>query len=250
MYRVLIADSSVKERDSIVEKLNEEFELAFCTDGRDLYNVMHVFDPEILFLDLQLPNVNSLDLLRDLRAMGNTVTVVVTTTYLYDYIFSILLKLNVVAVLQKPWKLKRMVDEIRQVAQAKKLGGQQCVESELNYILGRLGFQPETKRYLCAWHGIMKRYKEPDCGLTKEVYPEIAHLLEVGDLYVEKALRDGIRYAVAMGEWDLWKAFFPTLKPGKHPTNEEFINRIVHAIRNGERPRKDGSFLIADISGF
>jgi len=242
MRRILIADPSVKDTAYVREKLRDRFEVAFCVDGREFHGMMRQFDPDLLLLDLRLPNADGLTLLRDIRVVGNMIPIIVTSAYLQDYILAALTNLNVAAVLQKPWKLDKLLDEIRHLGPEQL--PEQSVETELDYILSRLGYKVGNGRYRYTCKAILERYACEDCSLTKELYPKIATLVSGGKGYVEKAIREGIRYAKSVGDPELWQAFFPAVKPNEYPKNEEFISRIAIALRHRERPRKAENILL------
>ena len=249
LYRVLIADPSVKDRTYVADKLENQCEIAFCDDGCDILRIIREFEPDVLFLDLQLPNGNGVGLLRDIRAFGNMIPAIITTPCLLDFQYLDLLKLQVVAILVKPYTVDQMIAHIFSAVQDETISSIRNAEDELNYILNRLGFHPGSTRYNATWHAIIQRYEHVDSSLTKEIYPTVAKLVNGGRLYVEKAIREAIRCAANTGDPELWKSFFPVIKAGEHPKNEDFIGRMVLAIRKRERPRKIMQTEVNRVSG-
>ena len=249
MRRVLIADPSVKDEVYIKEKLKDVFEVAFCSDGREFYSMMSQFDPDLLLLDLRLPNAEGLTLLRDIRAVGNMIPIIVTSAYLQDYIMAALANLQVCAVLQSPWKIDKILDAICQFGETQQLDDQRPIDVELDYILIRLGYKVGSKRYQYARQAVLERYACENISMTKELYPMLEKIISGGGGCAEKAIRDGVRYAMGVGDRELWQSFFPALKKNELPKNEEFISRIAIALRHRERPRKGNCGFLEKVAG-
>ena len=238
MYRVLIADSSVKSFQYIQDKLGDQFDITFCDDGKLLYKIMHDIDPDIMFLSLNINNTDGLTFLRDIRSSGNRIPVAVTMGCSSEYALTPLNDLRISKILLKPWKVDSLIATIIELADEIASDAQRNIEDELHYILLRLGFKAGVTRYDYIYHAVLERYKNQTASLTKEIYPKVASIVTGGSGYVEKGIRDGIRYARGKGSTDLWLAFFPSLLPGKVPSNEEFLGRIALALHMHERPRK------------
>jgi len=235
MDRILIADPSVQDREYVRNRLEDRFLVDFCYDGRNLLDDIRRFDPDLLFMDLRLPNADGLNLLRDIRDTGNTIPIIVSTSCLQDSIFPRLMQLKVAMVLVKPWRLDELLNGIRQISLSDLANRSSSPEDELEYILLRLGFKAGNNRYGYIRLAVLERYKCSGTTLSKGVYPAVAASFNTGTDSVEKAIRDGIRYAKTAGNAALWQSYFPALRPGKCPTNEEFINRMAIAIRTRER---------------
>ena len=238
MYRILIADASVKDTQCIQAKFKDQLEIAFCTDGRDFHTMIYEFDPDILFLDLNLPHVDSLNLLRDMRLAGNMIPVAIATGHMDDSVSSALYRLSVCRAILKPWTADTLFRTIQELVEDMQNSIQLNIEDDLDYILLRLGFKAGFIRYEYIRCAVLERYKRGNVSLTKEIYPAVASIVAGGSGYVEKGIRDGIRYARLNGASDLWLSFFPALKSNKRPSNEEFLGRIAIALRKRERPRK------------
>lgn len=246
MRRILVADASVKNPEAIVQKFKNTISVMFCPDASSFYDLIHEFDPEYLILDLQLPGNNGLTLLRDIRAAGNMIPTVVLSSYVPDFILLNIDGLGMTTTMQKPISLECLIDCFAKLDLLNLEITPHSVMNELNYILSRLGFKAGPTRHSYVEHSCILRYKYENIGLTKELYPAVANHVNGGMMCVEKCIRDAVRYARKRGDPNIWKSFFPTLKPGKVPANEEFLGRIALALRNRERPRKELDDILAE----
>lgn len=242
MQRILIADSSSQKPNGYInskEVQNKNFEVILCQNGLDFHRMVMAFDPDLIFLDAHMCNTDALKLLADLRLTGNMVPVVVLVETLQDVILKQLFLLDVVAILQKPFTMDDVKQQIEMVMNVTRWQAKWSVNLELDYILFRLGFKAGCKKLARVRAGVLEEYHAvTDISLTKELYPAVAKTTGGNATNVEKAIRDGIRIARVTGDPDLWQAFFPSLKKGEYPTNEEFLSRLAIALKQRERPRK------------
>ncbi|MCY2959500.1 MAG: response regulator transcription factor [Planctomycetota bacterium] len=78
--RVLLVEDERKVRDSIAEGLQSEgFEVDVADTGSHGFARLRDAPPDVLILDLGLPDLDGLDVLRDLRASGSRMPVLVLT---------------------------------------------------------------------------------------------------------------------------------------------------------------------------
>lgn len=241
MRRVLIADPFANDSEFgeyLTDSLGDIFQFAFCCHGKDFHKILREFDPDVLFLNMRLPNVNCLDLLHEMHISGNMIPVVLITNSLDVYISAQTLQLNIAGVLHSPYTQDALVAQLKLIADTMELQSDQPVDNELDYILLRMGFKAGSSRYEATRCGVLEKFKTPQISLTKELYPTVGKQIGKGGACVEKCIRDSVRMAREVGDPDLWLAFFPTLKPTAYPANEEFLGRLAIALQHRQRPRK------------
>lgn len=217
MRRLLIASAASVDTGRICDKL-VDYDIQFCSDGRVLLESMNDFDPDILFLDLQLPYADGVNLLRDIRLAGSIIPVIVTLGH--DDVNSLtrLCHLKVSHIILKPWTIDGVLNALDLIEENGCIAPQVDVEEELDYTLIRLGFKVGLARYQCVRCGILERYKDDTISLTKELY-QIVHNVVGGAGSIEKGIRDAIRAARIRGDPNVWKLYFPSIAPDKNPTN-------------------------------
>ena len=59
----------------------ERYDIAFAASGNEARRQLQEFDPEVLVLDLRLPDTDGVTLLQEIRAARPSLPVIVTTAY-------------------------------------------------------------------------------------------------------------------------------------------------------------------------
>jgi two-component system response regulator PhoP len=79
--RVLIIEDEVKIARNITKVLDEEYSWAvdICTDGQDGRHMAMTNPYDLIILDLGLPKIGGIEILKDLRARGMTIPVLILT---------------------------------------------------------------------------------------------------------------------------------------------------------------------------
>lgn len=237
MQRLLIADPSGVFSTAIKKQLNNEFLIESCVDGEQTLRLLSDFDPDILLIDLQLPGIDGLTVLRTLRGCAMTAKVVALTSLTDAYILRELELLHISAVLIKTCRLGAVLNSIRGVGQylLQPENNEWNVENEADRILLDLGFRVGTARYYIVHAAVLYIYHNPGCYMTKCLYPDIAKEFGGTKGQVEKAIRDSIAYAWENGDRQIWNVYFP----GEGiPSNEVFLGRISNVLLQKSRIKK------------
>ena len=90
MYRILLADDEGIVRDSlkmIIEKnFPGECEIEMARTGRDVIELAEEFRPDIVFMDIQMPGINGIDAIREIKKVNQTAEFIVLSAYdRFDY---------------------------------------------------------------------------------------------------------------------------------------------------------------------
>lgn len=81
-FRVLIVEDNSSYRKLLKETLQKPFPtLAVdeATDGREAFQKVNVFSPDLIFMDIRLPGENGLELTRKIKASHPIVVFVITS---------------------------------------------------------------------------------------------------------------------------------------------------------------------------
>jgi DNA-binding response OmpR family regulator len=79
--RVLFVEDEPGLRQAYHRYFHDRYTVAFAPTGAEARVQMRDFAPDLVVLDLRLPDTDGMDLLRDLRALQPDLRVVVTTSY-------------------------------------------------------------------------------------------------------------------------------------------------------------------------
>ena len=115
MYRVMLADDEGIVIDSlkfILEKnFTENFEIESAKTGRSVIELAETFRPDIAFMDIQMPGINGIDAMREIRKTNpKTVFIVLSAYDKFDYAKEAI-NLGVLEYINKPFDK----DKIREV---------------------------------------------------------------------------------------------------------------------------------------
>jgi len=70
MLKLLIADATEEFRIALAERLAGSYVIRCCNHGKQTMELIHTFRPDMLVLDMMLPALDGISLLKDLRRRG------------------------------------------------------------------------------------------------------------------------------------------------------------------------------------
>jgi two-component system response regulator AtoC len=111
--RILIADDEEGIRESLNLILAEEHELDFAQDGEETLQKLErgVFD--LLLLDIKMPRLDGLEVLKRLKAKGNGLPILVLTAYQSVELAREAVKLGARDYLPKPFERDQILGAVR-----------------------------------------------------------------------------------------------------------------------------------------
>ena len=124
--RVLIADDHPVVRRGLESMLagNEDIEIVGeAADGESTLRMAQCLQPDVILLDIRMPDISGLDIARELRQSLPGTKVIVLTTYEQDGYFQSALKAGVHAYLLKDTAHRELVHAIRAVHQGQHVVG-------------------------------------------------------------------------------------------------------------------------------
>ena len=77
--RILVVEDNTQILDSIYNELSNHFEVEKCSDGEEALYIVERDIYDLIVLDLMLPNVDGLDILRNMRKKENHTPVLILT---------------------------------------------------------------------------------------------------------------------------------------------------------------------------
>lgn len=222
--RLLIADPSEEFRSALAELLSGQFLIHTAKNGEEAWSLLQSFTPDILLLDVMLPETDGLTLLRRCAARGVHPAILVTTRIYSEYLMSALANLGVSYILPKPCQASSVAERVQEMGDLCPLPSTLPRES-LDEILLRLGFSRKLSgtRYL---HQAIRLFaRDPQQMLTKELYTAVGQRFHASSSQVERSIRNAIATAWSSRDEKIWMRYFPTGKTGavRRPTNGELI---------------------------
>ncbi len=116
MYKIMLADDEGIVIDSLKFIIEKEYgndcEIRSAKTGRQVIELSEEFQPDIAFMDIQMPGINGIDAMREIRKRNTHTKFVVMTAYdKFDYAKEAI-NLGVLDYLNKPVKKDKIIDVI------------------------------------------------------------------------------------------------------------------------------------------
>ncbi|MCR5197047.1 MAG: response regulator [Pseudobutyrivibrio sp.] len=117
MYKVLLADDEGIVIDSLKFIIEKEFgsqcDIRIAKTGRQVIEVAEEFQPDIAFMDIQMPGINGIEAMREIRKTNNHIVFIVMTAYdKFDYAKEAI-SLGVLDYLNKPVSRESIIDILK-----------------------------------------------------------------------------------------------------------------------------------------
>ena len=114
MYKILLADDEGIVIDSLNFIIEKEYgskcDIRTAKTGRQVIEVAEEFQPDIAFMDIQMPGINGIDAMREIRRTNNHVVFIVMTAYdKFDYAQDAI-SIGVLDYLNKPVSREAILD--------------------------------------------------------------------------------------------------------------------------------------------
>ena len=115
MNKILIVEDEIRLREMVKEYLeNEDFEIFEASDGVEAMERFKEFNPDLVLLDIMLPEIDGWSVLKELRKISETPVVMMTARgEEYDKLFGF--ELGVDDYVVKPFSLKELTARVRAV---------------------------------------------------------------------------------------------------------------------------------------
>ena len=169
--RVLIADDHPLLRQGVAAVLNDEEDMeivAEAANGRDAVAAFDKHRPDVTLMDLQMPEMNGIDAIAEIRANSPNARVVVLTTYKGDVSALRALRAGAVGYLLKDQVLTELVQTIRTVH----AGGRRIppeISAELSTHLGDNGLSEREIQVLrLVAQGNSNKRAAAELGVTED----------------------------------------------------------------------------------
>lgn len=119
--RILIADDEEGIRESLNLILGEEYDLTFAKDGEETLARLRREPFELVLLDIKMPKMDGLEVLKRIKGNGVSTPVLVLTAYQSVELAKEAIKLGALDYLPKPFDREQLLNSVRGVlAQVKK----------------------------------------------------------------------------------------------------------------------------------
>lgn len=234
LKKILIADNDPAFRLALSEALCKHFSVRCCSDGVQALEQLRMYQPDLLVLDLVLPELDGLSILHTAREEGICPQVFVVSSFLGHHVSNALQPYDVVYAVQKPCNVPALACRIEDLLDqfAPPLFLRPSPASQVSAALMELNVVSSRNGYHYCRQAILMLAENPSLQVTKCIYPSIAKEHGCQAASVEKAIRDTIAAA-----WDhrcdeIWRRYFPAAPNGQipRPSNRMFLTTLAEVL--------------------
>ena len=229
MRKLLIADCNEEYRTALAAALNGQYHVLCCRSGSEAFTLLNQEHPDILVLDLMLPELDGLTLLERVSANGIRPMVLAATPILSDYVFSCAQRLGIAYLVRKPCSIEAIACRIQDLSC--RLKAPQPKADPVNYVsslLLSLNISTKHNGFAYLRESILLMAKDPAQSVTKMLYPAVAHICGCQKENVERSIRTALDKAWDKRDEEIWQNYFPNAR--QRPSNAVFISRLAEAL--------------------
>ncbi len=245
--KIILADSDFSFRMLFSDAIENEVDLelvAVVGDGQEALEMTKKLCPDVLILDVILPNIDGLDVVAELNKGKNKPEIIVQTAFTSQAVTTKCRELGIEILIAKPCSMDSLLEKIRYIVgnHEKAINGfdMRMIECEHTFrknvseLLQKMGASAHYSGYYYMRESVViklmnngKRLK-----LTKDIYPEVAVRFQTTDLCVERDMRTMVDAMWANGaNLDTWRRLgLPC--PSKKPTNAQLMAMIAENVCN------------------
>lgn len=231
MRKILIADGSEDFAAALSEALRGLCYIRVCRDGNQALEQLRSYRPDLLVMDLMLPELDGISLLQAAAAEGLSANVLALTRFNSPYVTESMERLGVSYLMMKPCDLSAVAARVRDLTQQVKVPvvAQPDMRNTVSNILISLRVPTKLRGYCCAREAVLCLMRDPGMSITKELYPQVAALCDGTAVQVERAIRGAIQAAWSNQDSVEWPKFFQAGADGTipRPSNAAFLSRIA-----------------------
>lgn len=244
IQKLLIADVSAVFTEALSDMLGGVYDIRASHDGVRTMELLEDFHPDVLVLDLMLPGLDGISLLKELCAQPQRPAILIITRFLSPYIEGVLGTLKVDYLMMKPCDLRALRDrildlrredeEITPVPMAPGLA--------VSNMLLALGVPARNVGFRSLETAVIQYAGNPGQSVTKELYPGVARQCGGSGSSVERSIRAAIQVAWTRRDEAIWRRYFQPCRGGgvPRPTNTEFIATLAERLRRQQRDQAAG----------
>ena len=244
--KIAIIDDSQQMKNFIQTRFleKENFDVCEINDGEKAVSEIEKFGPQVVVLDLVLPNRDGFSVLEDINKMQNRPKTIVCSALTNENFIHKALRLGADNFLSKPCSFEVLEKTILEILEPKQTGvvtnikderygmfERKKIDEKISNIFITVGIPAHIKGYQFLREAIKMTISTPDIinSITKKLYPNIAKRFSTSPSKVERAIRHAIEVAWNRGKIENINTVFglPVYDSNDKPTNGEFIALVA-----------------------
>ena len=234
MLKMLIVDSSDDFRYSLEELFCNSYRVMCCANGKDAAELLASWQPDILILDLLLPDLDGISVLHSALKSNVRPKVLATTRFVNDYILTMFHNMNVDYMMVKPCDMNALAARVKDLKDTLTypLSLEQIEVLAVKH-LNILEIPAHLDGYQYAKTGLALLVKHPYLRLFNELYAQIMEIHGCkNEKLIDRSFFSAIKAAWCEMDTEIWAQYFKPEADGHipRPCNRLFLNRLVDKI--------------------
>ena len=236
--RILLADGNEEFCGRLKQTLEEDGRFSVvgvAGDGVRACELMQSCHPDVLALDLMLPKMDGIAVLKKAQELESAPRALVMTGFMTEYVGAMAAELGVQYFMSKPCDCRAVADRIREMVSAgEKTPARRNdanIEALVTSIIHEIGVPAHIKGYQYLREAIMIAVNDMDVinAITKVLYPQVARTFSTTPSRVERAIRHAIEVAWDRGDLETLAAVLRIYRLEHEGKTDQF--RVYRADR-------------------
>ena len=232
--KLLIAESSDELRQALTDSLSERYHICACGSGDRALELLRNFSPDIIYIDLMLPQMDGIAVLQAAAREGIHPTVLAAVSFDTPYINNALSRLQIGYVVRRPCApsiIAGHIDELSGIGLQQPLP-QTDLAAATAALLNQLGMGNNLSGFQYLVTAMPMFLENPRQALTKELYPAIGKPYGKHWTQVERSIRNAIETAWNRRNERVWQRYFTPSADGTipRPTNGQMLHSLHTAL--------------------
>lgn len=231
MRRLVVVDESPWVVRKLATLLKNTYEVYGTSDTSEVMDLLETVKPDVLVVDVMLSGGDALGYLRRVKLAGFCSTMIATSRFAHEGLVEALENLGVCCLLMKPYLLHTLAERVLEFdSQAASHDPHRKVYATLL----SMGFRPDLQGFRILVEACVYVMEHPDCAMTKELYPELAHRFNGTTSQIERACRECISKAWALRDVAVWRQYFADsrLRQRRPISNGHFIKQMAVCMQS------------------
>ncbi len=235
--KVLVADATAAQQATAGRAGRSGLEVRVCASGREALALADSFRPDVLVVDMHLPELDGLSVAKALGQKPRRPAILMTTALFNEYIEQLLIAAGVDYAMVKPLCHEALNDRILDLLEKQGIGlsPEPAEQNDHTALLTALSLGAGRRGFLYLERALELYRADPQISMTKELYPQIGREFKASAKSVERAIRTVIEDGWKIGELGMWCQVFG----GPHkPSNQVFLAGVCRYLRRQNVQRR------------
>lgn len=232
---LMIVDDSALFREALKEALSDTYVIYSFCNGKEALEAAPDVRPEVMILDLMLPELDGVTLLHEIQRAGLRPMVLAVTRFFNEYVLESAQELGIGYIIRKPCTPAAVAQRVCDLCKRMNSRPEKPVDP-VQYVTEQIQFLRFSPRHNGSDYlreAVLLMCQRPNISITKELYPTVGAQFGSNALQVERSIRSAINAAWNQPGKDRWARFFPPDPDGhiSRPSNGLLIARLAEDLR-------------------